>query len=55
MVVPPTIDVSRSPGPRQLRHRGDVEQVPASAPTLPMTWFAMLEGADAAGAAGGRR
>jgi hypothetical protein len=40
--------VSCSPGPCQLRHRGDVEQGPASTPTLLMTWFAMLEGADAA-------
>jgi hypothetical protein len=32
---------SRSPGPRQLRHRGDVEQGPASAPILLMTRLAM--------------
>jgi hypothetical protein len=40
-------DLSCSPRLCQLRHRGDVEQGPASAPTLLMTWLAMLEGADA--------
>jgi hypothetical protein len=50
--ISPTIDVSCSPRPCQLRHRGDVEQGPASAPNLLMTWFAMLEDADTAG---GRR
>lgn len=31
---------SSSPGPCELRHRRDVEQVPASTPTLLMTRFA---------------
>jgi hypothetical protein len=47
--ISPTIDVSCSPRLCQLRHREDVEQGPASAPILLMTWFAMFEGADAAG------
>jgi hypothetical protein len=35
--ISPTIGIWCSPGPWQLRHRGDVEQGPASAPTLLMT------------------
>jgi hypothetical protein len=53
--ISPTIGVSCSPRPCQLRHREDGEQGPASAPTLLMTWFAMLEGADAAGGHRSRR
>jgi hypothetical protein len=57
-----TIGVSCSPGPWQLRHRGDVEQGPASARTFLMTQLAMLGrprslvsgdgGADTAGGCG---
>jgi len=40
--ISPVIGVSRSPKPRQLRHRQDVERRPAHAPSLQMTRPAML-------------